>query len=126
MRPRRSPELIGWGLGSRPPGALPTRGAGNEPRVEVFVPVIRAAGGVRTERLAACRAATIIHRGPYETLPATRRALETWVAKIGRRVIEPVRILYLQFGAESELRVPRQFLARADADFVTEVQIPFA
>jgi DNA-binding transcriptional MerR regulator len=110
---------------ARPPGALLSRGAHAEARAVVFVPVRRAAAGIRTERLIACRAATVIHRGPYDTLSATRRALERWVLNIGRTVLQPVRILYLQFGAESELRVPRQFLAPADADFLTEVQVPF-
>jgi DNA-binding transcriptional MerR regulator len=106
---------------SRPPGAVLTA-----MRTDVFVPVRRASAGIRTERLGACRAATVIHRGRYETLSATRQALESWVVEIGRTVVEPVRILYLQFGAESELRLPGEFLARADADFLTEVQVPFA
>jgi DNA-binding transcriptional MerR regulator len=105
----------------RPPGAVL---AGT--RTDVFVPVRRTSAAIRTERLAACRAATVLHRGPYDTVPGTRRALERWVAKIGRTVVGPVRILYLQFAAESELRVPRQFVAAADGDFLTEIQIPFA
>ena len=36
----------------------------------------------------------------------------------------PLRILYLQFGAEPELRLPRGYLVERDADFVTELQLP--
>jgi hypothetical protein len=35
-----------------------------------------------------------------------------------------MRILYLQFGAEPELRVPRGYVVERDADFVTELQLP--
>lgn len=36
----------------------------------------------------------------------------------------PLRILYLHFGAEPELRVPPGYLVTRDVDFVTELQLP--
>ena len=115
---------------SRPPGTLvgldPLRGT---PLVEVFVPVrgpIRPTERIGYRRLPACRAATMIHHGSYATLGATRRALEGWVAGAGLRPLGGQRILYLQFGAEADLGLPREYLVERDADFVTELQVPVA
>ena len=47
-----------------------------------------------------------------------------WVAAAGLVPTGPLRVLYLQFGAEPELRVPRGYLVHRDADFVTELQHP--
>lgn len=109
----------------RPPGALvreqPLAG---QPETEVFVPVRRAAVGLDTRRLPQIRAATILHRGAYQTLAETRRALDTWITAAGLRPSEPVRILYLQFGAEDDLRLPGQYLARRTEDYLTEIQVP--
>jgi hypothetical protein len=35
-------------------------------------------------------------------------------------------VLYLQFGAEAELRLPRQYLVSAAASLLTEIQVPLA
>jgi DNA-binding transcriptional MerR regulator len=106
----------------RPPGAIADEDM-------IFVPVRRTI--VPTERigyrrLAAVRAATLLHRGDYDTLPAAREALERWVGAAGLQPAGPVRILYLQFGAEPELRLPRGWVVQRDADFVTELQLPIA
>lgn len=104
----------------RPPGALPaTR--------EIFVPVtgpLTATDRIEYRRLPACRAASVIHRGPYDGVAHARRALEDWVAAAGLTTAGPMRTLYLQFGAEPELRVPRGYVVERDADFVTELQLP--
>jgi hypothetical protein len=42
------------------------------------------------------------------------------------RVTGPARILYLQFGAEAELRLPRGYVVERDADFLSELQLPVA
>jgi DNA-binding transcriptional MerR regulator len=106
----------------RPPGALP------ESR-EIFVPVtgpVPNSERIEYRRLAACRAASVIHAGSYDGLGAARRALERWVAQSGLRADGPMRILYLQFGAEPELRVPRGYVVERDADLLTELQLPVA
>lgn len=104
----------------RPPGALPaTR--------EIFVPVtgpVPATDRIEYRRLPACRAASVIHRGPYGGVAHARRALEDWAAAAGLTAAGPMRTLYLQFGAEPELRVPRGYVVERDADFVTELQLP--
>lgn len=104
----------------RPPGALPdTR--------EIFVPVTGPVPGterIEYRRLAACRAASVIHAGSYGGLGRARAGLKRWVAGSGLRADGPMRILYLQFGAEPELRVPRGYVVERDADFVTELQLP--
>jgi DNA-binding transcriptional MerR regulator len=106
----------------RPPGALPAERT-------IFVPLRRPIAptdriGVR--RLPACRAATLLHRGDYDTLGTARAALEQWAAAARLDVTGPLRILYLQFGAEPELRVPRGWVVPEAAQFVTEVQLPVA
>jgi len=106
----------------RPLGALPaTR--------EIFVPVtgpVPATDRIEYRRLPACRAASVIHRGPYRGVAQARRALEGWVSAAGLTASGPMRTLYLQFGAEPELRVPRGYVVARDADFVTELQLPVA
>jgi hypothetical protein len=37
-----------------------------------------------------------------------------------------MRTLYLQFGAEPELRVPPGWVVQRDADLITELQLPVA
>lgn len=110
----------------RPPGAL----AGTDRSGEVvFVPIRRTLP--TTDRigvgvLEACRVATVVHRGPYATLGAARDALVAWAVAGGYAPTGPLRILYLQFGAESELRLPRGWVVERASDFVTELQLPIA
>lgn len=109
----------------RPPGAISAQAPGDQ--TIVFVPVngpIEPRPPIGYRRLPACRAASIIHRGDYGGLEAARVALERWVGAAGLTVAGPLRILYLQFGAEPELRVPAAYLVERDRDFVTELQLP--
>ena len=111
---------------SRPPGAIAGDIDGNR-SVEVFVPVtgpVEAGGPIGYRRLPACRAASVIHRGGYGSLADARRTLARWVEAAGLTPAGPLRVLYLQFGAEPELHVPGAFLVERDADFVTELQQP--
>ncbi|HLO34778.1 MAG TPA: MerR family transcriptional regulator [Candidatus Deferrimicrobium sp.] len=104
----------------RPPGALPDEDV-------IFVPLRRPTaptGRIGVRRLPAARAATILHHGDYGTLPAADEELRAWVAAAGHVAAGGLRILYLQFGAEPELRVPRSWTVERDADFVTELQLP--
>jgi DNA-binding transcriptional MerR regulator len=112
----------------RPPGALMPAGAGPEIFVPVTGPVgpLSDAARIGYRRLPACRAATLIVRGPYDLVRDGRRALEEWVDAAGLQPAGAVRIIYLQFGAEPELRLPRGYVVERDADLVTEVQVPVA
>jgi DNA-binding transcriptional MerR regulator len=104
----------------RPPGAVPDEDG-------IFVPLRRripATDRIGVGRLAATRAATILHHGPYGSLPQARADLLAWVRATGHVPSGPLRILYLQFGAEPELRVPRGWTVERDDDFVTELQLP--
>lgn len=108
-----------------PPGAL----IAPDGAVEIFVPVnglSAATGRIGFMRLPGCRAATLIVRGPYDLVRAGRNALEQWVAAAGMQRAGRLRIIYLQFGAEPELRVPRAYIVENDADLVTEIQLPVA
>lgn len=78
---------------------------------------------IAVRELAAGRAATLIHRGPYGGLPMASAALEDWAAASGLATTGRARIVYLQFGAEPELRVPPAYLVERSADFVTELQL---
>lgn len=104
----------------RPPGALPaTR--------EIFVPVsgpVPSTDRIAYRRLPASRVASVIHRGPYGGVAGVRAALLRWVRTSGLAAAGPMRTLYLQFGAEPELRVPRGWVVERDEDLVTELQLP--
>ena len=107
----------------RPPGAL----IGSDGAVEIFVPVsgpVEPTERIGFRRLRACRAATVIVRGSYDLVREGRGALEAWVEAAGLRRTGQLRIIYLQFGAEPELRLPRGYVVEDDADLVTEVQLP--
>jgi DNA-binding transcriptional MerR regulator len=103
----------------RPPGTLL-----DEDRVEVFVPVRRPGRNLATRRLPAIRAATALHRGSYAGFEATEAALDRWLAAAGLAPAGPRRVLYLQFGAEAELRLPAAYLVERPSELVTEVQVP--
>jgi DNA-binding transcriptional MerR regulator/effector-binding domain-containing protein len=104
----------------RPPGAFPaTR--------EIWVPVtgpVPDTDRIAYRRLPACRVASVIHRGPYGGVAAARRRLLRWVEAAGLASTGPMRTLYLQFGAEPELRVPEGWVVDSDEQFVTELQVP--
>ncbi|HKX76717.1 MAG TPA: MerR family transcriptional regulator [Acidimicrobiia bacterium] len=109
---------------SLPPGMRLT--PNEESGFEIFVPVTRpvAAEGVVTRSLPARRVAALIHRGPYHGVVTARQTLEDWIEAAGYRQIDHTRILYLQFGAESELGIPAAYLTDQPGEFVTEIQIP--
>ena len=107
----------------RPPGTIPE----DDGRTLVFVPLTRPmppAGRIDCRRLAPIRAATVIARGGYERLAHARRDLDRWVAAAGLAPAGPLRVVYLQFGAEPELRLPRGYVVDRSDDFVTELQLP--
>jgi DNA-binding transcriptional MerR regulator len=113
----------------RPPGALIGRDTGGTDENIIFVPIRRAmtaTGRIGVRHLPACRVASIVHRGRYETLGDALRVLEGWAAAAGYKSAGQTRILYLQFGAESELGVPRGWVVDHAADFMTELQLPIA
>lgn len=108
----------------RPPGAIV--GTDRSDQV-IFVPIRRTIAP--TDRigvavLESSRVATVVHRGPYATLGAARDSLLAWAGAGGYAPAGPLRILYLQFGAESELRLPRGWVVERASDFVTELQLP--
>jgi DNA-binding transcriptional MerR regulator len=104
----------------RPPGAIPDEDA-------IFVPLRRtipSTDRIGVGRLPATRAATILHLGRYATLPRAHADLVAWVEAAGLAPSGPLRILYLQFGAEPELRLPRSWTVDRGEELVTELQLP--
>jgi hypothetical protein len=77
-------------------------------------------------RLPPVRAATILHRGSYATFDDTERTLREWIAASGLHPSGGHRIVYLQFGAEADLRLPANYLVASDAELLTELQILIA
>jgi DNA-binding transcriptional MerR regulator len=104
----------------RPPGAIVDEDL-------IFVPVRRLGPGtarIAFRRLPPVRAATILHRGAYASLPDAIETLTGWVTAAGHEPAGSLRILYLQFGAEADLRLPRGWTVDDAADYVTELQLP--
>ena len=105
----------------RPPGALADEGP------TLWVPVRRAVpptDRIGYRRLPACRAATLLHRGSYAGLRDARTALAEWVRTAGFTASGQLRIVYLQFGADADLRLPLAWVVERAADLVTELQLP--
>ena len=104
----------------RPPGAIPAEAL-------IFVPVtgpIPETDRIAYRRLPATRAACLIHRGDYPGIGAVRATLERWVAAADLVPSGPMRTIYLQFGAEPELRIPAGWVVGRSTDLVTELQLP--
>jgi DNA-binding transcriptional MerR regulator len=104
----------------RPPGSLDEEGL-------IYVPLRRTVAAterIGLRRLPACQAATLLHRGDYDTLPAAMSTLRAWATAAGYIDAGPMRTLYLQFGAEPELRLPRAWVVERATEFVTELQLP--
>ena len=111
----------------RPPGALVPLGQQAADLVEIFVPVsgpIEPTARIGFRRLPACRVATILQRGSYDRVVRARTTLIRWVSEAGLQINGPLRIIYLQFGAEPELAVPRDYIVARSADYLTELQLP--
>ena len=98
--------------------------------VEAAVPLVKGAErvpGTRTRVLPAiAEAACLVYRGDYGQWGQVVGGLLDWLE--GHRLAPsgPMREVYLQFSARDAraLRLPRQYLATAAEDLVTEVQIP--
>jgi DNA-binding transcriptional MerR regulator len=104
----------------RPPGAIPSAR-------EIFVPVtgpIPETDRISSRRLPASRVASVIHRGPYGGVAAARASLLRWMEAAGFAPSGEMRTLYLQFGAEPELRLPPGWVVERDDQLVTELQQP--
>jgi DNA-binding transcriptional MerR regulator len=104
----------------RPPGSIDEEATVYVPLRRALIPTER----IGVERLPACQAATLLHRGDYDTLPSAGAALVSWAQTAGYRPDGPMRTLYLQFGAEPELRLPRGWVVQRATEFVTELQLP--
>jgi len=95
----------------------------------LYVPIrhaVGASGRIGNLVLPAARAATILHRGGYKGLAGRSQQLEAWVRRAGLAPAGPMRILYLQFGADPALRLPGGWVVERAADFLTELQWPVA
>lgn len=107
----------------KPPGAIvPARG-----EWEIFVPLsgrVVETERITVRRLPATRAATVIVRGRYERIAMARTGLERWVESAGLVESGPLRIIYLQFGAPADLRLPAGYLVERAEEYVSELQLP--
>jgi hypothetical protein len=95
----------------------------------IHVPLTRpvpARDSIGVTTLPAIRAAAVLHRGDYGGLPALEASLRSWAIAAGFQPAGDIRTLYVQFGAEAELRVPPRYLVDRTSDLVTELQLPVA
>jgi DNA-binding transcriptional MerR regulator len=107
----------------RPPGIVEV----NEAATDVYVPLTRPipnAGRIESRRLPTIRAATIIVRGGYDRLGGARQTLDRWIDAAGLRQAGPTRVVYLQYGAARDLRIPSGYVVLEPEDYVTELQVP--
>jgi DNA-binding transcriptional MerR regulator len=107
----------------RPPGTIEVA----DKQTDVYIPLTRPIAPtrrIRCERLPPIRAATIIVRGGYDRLAGGRAALARWVSAAGLAAAGPIRIVYLQYGAAPDLRLPSGYVVVEAADYVTELQMP--
>ncbi len=99
--------------------------------LEAAVPLARAVpetDQVRVREVEGCPTmACVIYRGGYEQTGEVLQTLLAWTERHRMRIAGPVREVYLRFGADQgAYRLPGVFLAAADSEFVTEVQLPLA
>lgn len=97
--------------------------------VEVCIPLLQhsmsAAGGKMIQ--GAKRAVCGRFSGPYNQGAAVFEGMRRWIGSSGRRAAGPVREVYWRYGADQNgYSVPKAQLARAPADYLTEIQIPIA
>lgn len=71
--------------------------------------------GVALEVVPACEAATLIHRGSYESMESSWRQLMAWLGTSGRTPSGPMREVYLNDPDEV-----------AEADLLTQLVVPLA
>jgi len=95
--------------------------------VEVCVPVLRSAIGAVGGRVVdgVPRAVCAFFSGSYDKGRDAARAIDAWMRITGSRADGPLRESYIRFGADPRgYRLPTRFLAKSEADFKTELQLP--
>jgi DNA-binding transcriptional MerR regulator/effector-binding domain-containing protein len=116
---------------NRPPFLIVHNAGYGEPHtdVEVCIPIlkqsIKATGGRLIEGTK--RAVCGRYSGPYNQGTAVFEGMQRWIRSSGERVAGPLREVYWRYGADQHgYSVPKAQLARAPADYLTEIQIPIA
>ncbi len=105
-----------------PSGACLTVYHADEPQIdaEVCEPLAKAVPAsdrVKVHELPALEmAASVVHHGPFTTIPEAYQAIIKWIDVNGYRCIGPVREIYLQ--------TPKESGSQTDPSTVTEVQFP--
>jgi DNA-binding transcriptional MerR regulator/effector-binding domain-containing protein len=97
--------------------------------VEVCIPIFRQSLAATGGRLIAGTKRAVCGRysGPYNQGTAVLEGMQRWIRSSGERVTGPLREVYWRYGADQKgYSVPKAQLARAPADYLTEIQIPIA
>jgi DNA-binding transcriptional MerR regulator len=97
--------------------------------VEVCVPVAPESAGACGGRVieGVERAACARFSGAYGQAPLVYERLLEWMSGRGTRIAGALREVYLRYGADQRgYRLPARVLARSEAEYQTELQIPLA
>ena len=95
--------------------------------VEVCVPILHRAIGAVGGRMVegTPRAVCACFSGSYDKGRDAVRAINAWMCITGSRAEGPLRESYIRFSADQRgYRLPARFLAKSEADFRTELQLP--
>jgi DNA-binding transcriptional MerR regulator/effector-binding domain-containing protein len=116
---------------NRPPFLILHSAQYGEPHtdIEVCIPILKqsieATGGRLIEGTK--RAVCGRFSGPYNQGGAVFEGMQHWIESSGERMTGPLREVYWRYGADQNgYSVPKTQLARAPADYLTEIQIPIA
>jgi DNA-binding transcriptional MerR regulator len=97
--------------------------------VEVCVPILKRSIDTTGGRLieGAKRAVCGRFSGPYHRATRVFEDMQLWIGSSGVRATAPFREVYWRYGADQNgYTVPKAQLARAPAEYLTEIQIPIA
>jgi len=95
---------------------------GPEVAVPVRAPIEE--GDVTSRRLRQTLAATFLHKGSYQSMAGALERFDRWIDASGYDRTEPLRVVYLRFGAEDDLALDDRYLTERTDELLTELVQP--
>lgn len=112
---------------ARPPVCVVHDSVRSHHDIELLIPVVRAvpdADPLRFVTTPACRVATHLVVGGYDSLANVADRLRHWAIRTGMTISGPPWYVYMRFSADAYLDLPMEFLTDRRHELVTEVQQP--